>query len=129
MHLLKIKKNTEDKIKHEQSKKFLANIGINIQVSISTQVCSEYYNALLKNKMDEKMIQNSLKILMQFVNVLYISENTILKTMDIKNRYKLSYWDALIVSTALKNKCNILYSEDMQDGLTILNPLETSKRM
>ncbi|MFP4486347.1 MAG: PIN domain-containing protein [Campylobacterales bacterium] len=129
------KQKSEDQLKHEQSKEFLSNINVDTQVSISTQVCSEYYNALLKNKIDEKIIESSLKTLMKSVNVLYISEDTILKTMDIKSRYKLSYWDSLIISTALENACSILYSEDMQNGLVvenrlkIINPLEISKRI
>ena len=42
--------------------------------------------------------------------------------------YKFSYWDSLIVSSAIESKCSILYSEDMQhnqiinERLKILNP-------
>lgn len=48
--------------------------------------------------------------------------------MNIKKRYKFSYWDSLIIASALENNCAILYSEDMQHGqiiedrLTIVNP-------
>ncbi len=50
--------------------------------------------------------------------------------MDIKKRYRFSYWDSLIIASALENNCSILYSEDMQhsqvieDNLKIINPFE-----
>ena len=48
----------------------------------------------------------------------------------IKAQYGLSFWDSLIIASALEAGCTILYSEDMQDGqiieksLTIKNPLK-----
>jgi predicted nucleic acid-binding protein len=38
---------------------------------------------------------------------------------SIHQRYALSFWDSLIVSSALETECSILYSEDMQHGLQI----------
>jgi predicted nucleic acid-binding protein len=40
---------------------------------------------------------------------------------------KLSFWDALVIETALETECTVLYSEDMQDGrsfdgLRVVNP-------
>ncbi len=130
---MKNHKNREDQKKHELAKLFLSNMDYGSDVFISTQVCSEYYNALLKNKINEEQIQYSLKLLMKSAKVLQISETTILKTMEIKNRYKFSYWDSLIVSSALENGCLELYSEDMHDGLLIderlmiINPFRSAK--
>jgi predicted nucleic acid-binding protein len=39
--------------------------------------------------------------------------------LDIVERYKLSWYDLLIVAAASKPKCSILYSEILQAGLTI----------
>ena len=55
---------------------------------------------------------------------------TQLKAIEIKERYQLQFYDSLILATALENGCNIVYSEDMQNGqvidnqLTIVNPFE-----
>jgi predicted nucleic acid-binding protein len=49
----------------------------------------------------------------------------------ISERYQLSFYDALIVSSALIAKCSTLYSEDMHDklivegALTIRNPFSS----
>jgi predicted nucleic acid-binding protein len=46
----------------------------------------------------------------------------------LARRYTLSHWDALIVAAALTARCDLLYSEDLQDGLvvdgrlTVVNP-------
>jgi predicted nucleic acid-binding protein len=47
----------------------------------------------------------------------------------VRSHYQFSYWDSLIIASALETGCSILFSEDMQDGqviestLTIRNPL------
>ena len=50
-----------------------------------------------------------------------------LKALDLRGKYCLSYWDSLIVASALEANCNRLITEDMQhnqqiEGLCIFNP-------
>ncbi len=50
-------------------------------------------------------------------------------TLDLQGRYRLSFYDSLIVAAALDAGCTRLYSEDLQDGqrieaLTIENPFQ-----
>jgi predicted nucleic acid-binding protein len=53
--------------------------------------------------------------------------------MDLSIRYGYSYWDSLILATAVDNGCSILYTGDMQDGqviddkLRIVNPFAAKK--
>jgi len=121
-------KKEEDYQKHLKAKELLGSFTTDNRVFISTQVCNEYYSALLKNKIENSDIQSSLHSLVQMVNVASISKNTVLQSFEIKNRYDFSYWDSLILSSALENGCGVLYSEDMQDGqvidgvLRIVNP-------
>jgi predicted nucleic acid-binding protein len=47
--------------------------------------------------------------------------------MRIQDRYRLSWYDSLIVSAAQHGGCKILYSEDLQHGqqfgaVTVKNP-------
>lgn len=51
--------------------------------------------------------------------------------LDIARRYKFSFYDSLIVAAAIDAGCEILYSEDLQDGqiierLTIVNPFHST---
>lgn len=64
-------------------------------------------------------------------NVQIIQISTLQQAHKIKLKYGFSYWDSLIVASALETNCEQLYSEDMQhkqviEGrLTILNPFQT----
>ncbi len=67
------------------------------------------------------------------MDVVFVSPLTV-KTVrigwKIKMKYRFSYYDSLIVASALENDCSILYTEDMQNGqliedkLRIVNPFE-----
>jgi len=49
--------------------------------------------------------------------------------LDLQARYRLGFYDSLIVAAALEAGCKILYSEDMQhgqwiEGIMITNPFQ-----
>ena len=49
------------------------------------------------------------------------------RALDIQARYRLSFYDSLIIAAALLEGCTRLYSEDLQhgqriEGLTVQNP-------
>ena len=43
---------------------------------------------------------------------------------NFRLNYSFSYWNSLIVTSAINSECSVLYSEDMQDGLQVHNKLE-----
>ena len=48
--------------------------------------------------------------------------------LDIAERYRLQFWDSMIIAASIEAGCSLLLSEDMQDGfslggLTVVNPL------
>jgi predicted nucleic acid-binding protein len=55
------------------------------------------------------------------------------KAVEVANRYSYNIYDSLIIASALEAGCDLLYSEDMQDGqriasLRIRNPFRAVKR-
>jgi predicted nucleic acid-binding protein len=60
--------------------------------------------------------------------VIAIDKKYFVKALDIHLKYHYSYYDSLIIATALLSNCAKLYSEDLhhqqviEDKLTILNP-------
>ena len=42
---------------------------------------------------------------------------TLLDAIDVERKYKLSFWDAMIVVAAQKSGATVLYSEDFNEGL------------
>lgn len=96
---------------------------------ISTQVLSEYYAAMLKNGATDSLIQQNLESMMARCEVRLIDLSVIRLAHRLKIRYRFSYWDSLVISSALDAGCTILYSEDLQHGqhienrLHVVNPL------
>ena len=53
-----------------------------------------------------------------------IDQVTIKKALILAEKYNYSYFDSLMVASALTADCSILYSEDMHNGLLIESQLE-----
>ena len=96
---------------------------IESKIIISTQVINEFYVSLLKNKVSENEIQKKIMELLIKTEVSTITMKTILEGWELRKKYNLSYWDSLIISSALENECTILYSEDLQNNMKIKNKL------
>ncbi|MGK7893624.1 MAG: PIN domain-containing protein [Xenococcus sp. (in: cyanobacteria)] len=43
---------------------------------------------------------------------------------QLRTEYKFSYWDSLIIATALSSNAKVIYSEDMQHNLLIEKQLK-----
>ena len=98
------------------------------------QVLGEFFNVLVRKIGQQKEEAKEMVVnLLETFEVVKINEFSVLKAMEISIRYKFSYWDSLIVASALENNCSILYTEDMQDGqvieekLRIVNPFSIGK--
>jgi predicted nucleic acid-binding protein len=98
------------------------------QVIISVQVLNEFYNTLVRIGIDDAAIQSFLKQILQSTLTQSINKATVELCWKIRNRYHYSYYDSLILASAVESRCTILYSEDMQNGqvieknLKIVNP-------
>ncbi len=57
-----------------------------------------------------------------YIQILIVYPVDIWGTFSYKNN-SLSFWDSLIVASALAAGANVLYSEDIQDGLIVLKQL------
>lgn len=62
--------------------------------------------------------------MIEYCYVELISLSIIRSAHRIKMRYHFSYWNSLIIASALDAGCNILYSEDLQSQQTIENQLQ-----
>lgn len=91
---------------------------------ISTQVINELSNILFKKfKLPSIQIESTILEIDNYIHITSFTLTTQIKALKVKEKYKFQYYDALIIATALENKCSILYSEDMQNGLVIENVL------
>jgi len=94
------------------------------EIIISTQIISEVcVNLIKKIQFSEEDIQNLITSFYEKYTVVEISKEILLKASELRKRNSLSYWDSVVVASALYSDANILYSEDMQDGLIVENKL------
>ncbi|MCC5843987.1 MAG: PIN domain-containing protein [Verrucomicrobia bacterium] len=89
----------------------------------STQVVQEYIaNALRKPKLNigEKGVERFLQTL-DDLQVVPVTLPLLQQAWQLKKRYSLSHWDASILAAAIESSCDILYSEDFQNGFVLGN--------
>jgi predicted nucleic acid-binding protein len=99
-------------------------------IILSTQVIGEVFHSLsrkgIRTKDEARTIINDL---VETFTVVDVTTSIASRAMDISIRYGFTYWDSLIISTALEHNCSNLFSEDLQNKqllekrLTIVNPL------
>ena len=108
--------------------------GIDTQTAcISFQVVQECLNTMLR-KAEVPLTEDEMRRYMTDVLApLYRVQPDIplyQKALDIRARYRFSFYDALIIAAAVEAGCKTLYSEDLThaqqtEGVTIINPFRT----
>ncbi|MCL4357434.1 PIN domain-containing protein, partial [Patescibacteria group bacterium] len=107
------------------SKLFLEKRGF-----ISTQVIQEFCNVFL-HKSEKPLTPNDVaEIIDELLAPLlaHTPDSSFYKrAISIYSKYSLSFYDSLIVQAAIDLKCELIYTEDMQNGsrysgVTIINP-------
>ena len=118
--------------KQDLSKKDIASkIILDKNCTISVQVINEVSNIMLKrlnfsNYEIEKFIISCYKR----YDIVLFDEELLIQACKIREKYNITLYDSLIISSALISSCSILYSEDMQhkqkifNKLTIINPFK-----
>jgi len=95
------------------------------QAFVSTQVVSEVCANLVKKAgMPEEEIRKFIEGIHARHHVVEVDMRVSLFASELREEYSLSFWDSLIVSSAFLAGAEILYSEDMQDGLVIRDSLQ-----
>ena len=96
---------------------------------VSVQVLNEFVNTMSrKYKASWSTITAFLEGVRLVLTVTPLDEATHLAALRLIDRYKLQWWDALIVASALQAGCTRLITQDMHAGLvldgrlTIMNP-------
>lgn len=99
---------------------------------ISVQVINEVSNNLLKKlHFHENEVACFIENCYERYSVVNLSQEIFITASRLRNDYQFSYYDSIIVASALISQCQVLYSEDMQHGqmighsLKIINPFSS----
>lgn len=104
-------------------------------IVISTQVLQEFFVAATR-RLDPPLSPEQAEEAVRYLSrlpVVQITPRTILGAIALHRRFSLSFWDALIVRSALEAGAGTLYTEDLQEGqviegLAIVNPFSAATR-
>lgn len=113
-----------DDVKKEKTKAIL--IDQELEPVISIQVLKEFTNVCLHKKLPRstnELISN-IEQLQASIFIAEIGSQTIIEAIRLKESTGYSFYDSLIIATALEQDCQFLFSEDLHHGQTIKRRLK-----
>ena len=89
--------------------------------AISVQVLNEFANvSIKKQRLDWKTVEERLiAIVTLAATIVPLTMETHMLAIEVARRYRLQFYDSMIVAAALLADSDTLLSEDMHDGLVI----------
>lgn len=113
--------------KHDRSVELLERLFAAEGGVLSVQVLAEFYLAATKKlAMKSEEAEASIEDLGSWI-VHRPGLADVLRAARLHRRHKVSWWDAMILNSAIESGCSILWSEDLSDGqrygsVTVRNP-------
>ena len=98
-----------------------------LSIQVVNEIC---VNLIKKARFSEEQICQLIESFYEKYPIVEMDENILLTASQLRQEYSFSFWDSMVVSCALAANAEILYSEDMHDGLVvrgvlqIVNPLK-----
>jgi predicted nucleic acid-binding protein len=114
-------RDATEPVKQKQADNWLQHLWSNQSGRISFQVLNEYYVTVtkkLKPGLSRSEARDDIRNLMVWKPAV-IEQIVTQSAWSIQDHYGYSWWDCLILATALKQDCRYVLSEDMQHGQQI----------
>ncbi len=120
-----------DPRKQRLAQSLLLSVIENESGALSVQVLGEFFSVVTR-QIKQPMTPDEAKEAIELFSNLPIQEIDLAmveRAIDTQKIYRISYWDALIVSAAERTGCKQILSEDLNDGqfyhtLAISNPFK-----
>ncbi|MCX5816595.1 MAG: PIN domain-containing protein [Proteobacteria bacterium] len=121
--------------KYAITKKILKDLWDTSNGLISTQVLQEFFVTVTRKiakPMDATTAKEIVKDFLKWKTVV-TNGTLILEAIDIHHKHLYSFWDSLIIASAIDGGATTILSEDLSDkqkikGIVIKNPFHTSFR-
>jgi len=102
--------------KHDRAVDLLARLFEDANGALSIQVLSEFYSVATKKlAMKSEETEEVISDLGAWI-VHRPGHADLLKASRLHRRYKISWWDALVLNSAIEVGCSVLWTEDLADG-------------
>lgn len=115
--------------KHVRARELIEHLWANGQGVISTQVLQELCVNLRRKVAKPPSVEELRRLVSDYLSweIVVNTPNAVLQALEIEARYKVSFWDALILQAAEQSGAAILYSEDLAakqryGAVEVINP-------
>lgn len=108
-----------DMRKARRAQKLIAEVADSGKGVCSYQAIQEFVNVVLRRfskPLPLAEVERFLTAIFQPLPIVHSSFALFSSALRIQDRYRLSWYDSLIVTAALEADCDLLYSEDLQHG-------------
>lgn len=121
--------DTTEPLKNELALALIGRLWSEQRARTSVQAINEFYVVVtrkLRHAVPAAQAQAQIDELLEW-QPQPVDAQLIRQARSIESRYKLNWWDCLIVAAARAQNCAILYSEDLQhgasyDGVKVIDP-------
>jgi predicted nucleic acid-binding protein len=121
--------------KYSIAKKILKDLWDTGNGLISTQVLQEFFVTVTRKLAKPMDVMTAKEIVKDFLKWKTIVTNgtLILEAIDIHHKHQYSFWDSLVIVSAIEGGATTILSEDLSDmqkikGIVIKNPFHASSR-
>jgi predicted nucleic acid-binding protein len=102
--------------RHDRSVDLLHRLFEESNGSLSVQVLSEFYSVATKKlSMKSEEAEEAISDLSGWI-IHRPGHADVLRAIRLLRRYKISWWDAMVINSAIELGCSILWSEDLAEG-------------
>ena len=119
--------------KHVIAKQIVEKLWKERNGALSTQVLQEFFVVVTKKVKNPLSFDSAFQIIsdLKLWKVATIEVKDILEAIKLSQRYKISFWDALILCSAINLGCSVIWSEDLNSGeyfgkIKVVNPFLSS---
>ena len=116
--------------KHKRARAVVEQLWHSGQGVLSTQVLQELCVNLRRKATRPLPIEETRRLIQDYLSweVVVNSPGSVVQALDLEARYRISFWDALILHAAEMAGATVLYSEDLAGGqsygsIRVINPL------
>jgi len=117
-------------LKHDLARQLLERLWISGQGVLSTQVLQEVCINLRRKIARPLPVDEVRRLLQDYLSweIVVNTPESVIQALEIEVRYKMSFWDALVLQAAESSGAAVLYSEDLATGqkygpIQVINPL------
>jgi predicted nucleic acid-binding protein len=118
-------------VKHDKALALIESLWEAGNGCLSTQVLQEFYVNITRKSAKPRSPDQAAQIIRDFSNwhIHRPGAEDILAAIELHQRYNISFWDAMILRSAMQSNCQTVWSEDLShgqeyDATKVINPFE-----